>query len=107
MFVGGMSGKLWRQKPMKIEWAASLYDLSQRTRTPYFFKQVSAFWNERGSNALGLHLAERAGTAADPDTVDLCREIPGTSLPLLPLNLEKGHRLTEAQWQRYKKQQGA
>ena len=104
LFVGGMSGDLWRQKQMRIEWAAGLYDLTRRTGTPFFFKQVSSYRNEQGSNALGLHLADRQGLPADPETVVLVREVPETQLPLLPLNREKGRRFTAKEWQRYQEQ---
>jgi protein gp37 len=102
--VGGMSGELWQEKQMRIEWAASLYDLTRRTGTPFFFKQASTGKSEQGSNALGLHLAERQGLTADPKTVDLVREVPETPLPLLPLNREKGRRFSVKEWHRYQEQ---
>lgn len=103
LFVGGMSGKLWVEKPMRLEWAAKLYDLAVTASIPYFFKQVAAYKNEQGSNALGLYLAERSGEVVDPATVSLHRQVPPTDLPLLALNLEKGKRFTAAQWLRYEK----
>jgi hypothetical protein len=102
VLVGGMSGPLWKDHWMKLQWAASLYDLTRSTNTPYFFKQIAAPSNEWGSNALGLYLAERDGREADPDTVDLVREYPDTPLPLMALDREKGHRLTAKHWSRYK-----
>ena len=105
LLVGGMSGSRAKSRPMQIEWAANLYDISRRAGTPFFFKQVSASRNEQGCNALGLYLAEQRGEHANPESVDLCRELPATPLPLLPLNMEKGHRFTETEWSKYKLEQ--
>ncbi len=102
VLVGGMSGDQSGKYPMKIEWAASLYDVTRQTGTPYFFKQVSHRKNEWVSNALGMYLAERDGREADPATVDLVRECPDTRLPLMPLNREKGHRFILDEWQAYR-----
>jgi protein gp37 len=105
ILVGGMSGEKSVEMGMNLEWAARLYDRTRGSGVKFFWKQVAALSNERGSNALGLYLAERNGCEADPATVDLIREYPDTPLPLMPLNREKGHRFTAKQWEHFKRQQ--
>jgi protein gp37 len=102
VLAGGMSGQHCKTHGMDLAWAASLRQRCHETQTPFFFKQVSALKNEWGSNGLGLYLAELAGLTANPATVKLVREYPHTDRPLLPLDPEKGHRFTAAEWQRYK-----
>ena len=102
ILVGGMSGEKSATMAMDLQWAAQLYDKTRRSGARFFWKQVAATRNEWGSNALGLHLAERAGIVVDPATVDLIREFPDTPLPLMPLNSEKGRRFTHQQWLEYK-----
>ena len=101
ILVGGMSGAKSATMGMDLQWAAHLYDRTRDSGVRFFWKQVAAPRNEWGSNALGLHLADRAGIVVDPATVDLIREIPDTPLPLMPLNCEKGRRFTRQQWQQY------
>jgi protein gp37 len=97
ILVGGMSGPLWEEKGMKIEWAASLYDKAKAAGIPYFWKQISAYRSENGIDALGLYLAQRAGIEVDPDAVNLVRQVPETDLPMMALDREKGKRLTAKQ----------
>jgi protein gp37 len=97
ILVGGMSGSLWVDKGMEMAWAASLYDKAQAAGIPYFWKQISAYRPEQGTNALALYLAKRDGIEVDPDAVDLIREFPETELPMIALDREKGKRLSANQ----------
>ena len=54
ILVGGMSGPLWEDKSIEMAWAASLYDKAQSAGVPYFWKQISRFRPEQGTNALAL-----------------------------------------------------
>ena len=97
ILVGGMSGPLWEDKSIEMAWAASLYDKAQSAGVPYFWKQISRFRPEQGTNALALYLAKRDGIEVDPKTVDLVREFPETELPMMALDRDKGNRLNAKQ----------
>jgi hypothetical protein len=92
-----MSGPLWEDKSIEMAWAASLYDKAQSAGVPYFWKQISRFRPEQGTNALALYLAKRDGIEVDPKTVDLVREFPETELPMMALDRDKGNRLNAKQ----------
>jgi protein gp37 len=90
--VGGMSGVTWGTNRMKLAWAAEVYERSkQHPNCHYFFKQMSAFKSERGIDGLSRYLG----------VPDLLRSVPPTQLPLMPLSIEKGHRLTDKEWEDY------
>ncbi len=99
--VGGMSGTLHEKHQMKMHWAAEVYDLCQKERIPFLFKQSSDSRSERGINGLSFYIAERAGEEVDAPTIPLLRKYPATRLPLLPF-VEHGKRFTEADYKRYR-----
>lgn len=100
ILCGGMSGKLWKDRSMKLEWAASLYDAAQRARVPFLFKQISDEDTEQGINALGLYLAHRSGQ--NPDfTKDYCiREYPESELSFIQ-PAPKGKQWTQKEWDHF------
>lgn len=97
LLVGGMSGPTWQEHRMNLDWAAEVRELAQKQPgTAFFFKQCSAAQAERGIDGLGRHLKLQQG-----ELPVLFRAIPETLLPVLPLSVEKGHRITEAEWNEY------
>jgi protein gp37 len=113
LLVGGMSGDLYQKKPMSIRWAANLFDKARALEIPYLFKQVSAPKSEWGINALGLYLDCRSDGVTwpilnqprgnqSPMKVDLVRQFPETPLPLIPLDIERGHRFKWEEWDQYR-----
>ena len=98
----GMSGELSKKYPMKLRWAASLYDAAQKARVPFLFKQVSHNMTERGIKALGLYLTERDGRSADPEIVDCIRQYPKVNLRYSHPE-PKGVRLDAKRWEKYRR----
>jgi protein gp37 len=98
LLVGGMSGPTWEQNKIDIKWAAELYERSRKCPTlSYFYKQSSAYRSERGIDGLGryLKMLDKDGKFA------LIREVPETTIPMLLLSLDKGHRFTDGDWEDY------
>jgi protein gp37 len=60
IIVGGLSGRKWDKEPkvppMKLEWAVDLYHSAKAQNVCYFFKQISARYDEQGIDALGKAL---------------------------------------------------
>jgi protein gp37 len=98
LLVGGMSGPTWQQNKMEMKWAAELYEKSRTAKAAYFFKQSSAYRSEHGIDGLGRYLQ-----LFKDGKPDLLREIPPTSIPMLPLSIDKGHRFTDQAWEQYQK----
>jgi len=99
LLVGGMSGPLWKDKPMKLDWAADLYENVRHNRKiSYFFKQSSNSRSERGIDGLGRHL----GLKDKDGNYQIIRQIPKTHLPMMPLSMYKGHPFTDKQLAEYR-----
>jgi hypothetical protein len=98
--VGGMSGRLHKQRHLQLKWAAEVHDLCMAKGIPFLFKQSSHLQPEHGINGLSLYLAEREGNQVDPETVPPLRFFPTTDLPLLPF-IEHGKRFTAEEYRNY------
>jgi protein gp37 len=91
--VGGMSGDLWHEKRMRIEWAKEIYEASRKQGVKYLFKQASAPRSECGIDALGRLLGRQDG--------DCVREFPISLDKMLPLDVNAGKGMTDEQWEAY------
>jgi protein gp37 len=100
VLCGGMSGPLYKERPMDLRWAAALYQKAHSAGIPFLFKQVSHNLTERGINALGLFLGQLSGNPADPEIVDCVREYPKLSVPFTPPE-PKGVRWSKQDWAKY------